>query len=129
MSGDNPRPCRRVAQVALRGWTETKRHCRTRRDGRGRRARDVEPHPGGLAPLHRAQGETSGRWVMSEAQQLIDAYLDGELTSEEQGRFAEWLAADAEHIRQFVRESHIHRQIREVMLARPYRAYGLSENR
>ena len=64
---------------------------------------------------------------MSEEPQLIDAYLDGELTSEEEGRFTEWLAADAEHVRQFVRETHVHRQIREVMLARPYRAYGLSE--
>ena len=65
---------------------------------------------------------------MSEEPQLIDAYLEGELTSEEEGRFAEWLAADAEHVRQFVRETYIHRQIRELMLARPYRACGLAED-
>jgi ferric-dicitrate binding protein FerR (iron transport regulator) len=65
---------------------------------------------------------------MSEEQQLIDAYMDSELTSEDEVGLAEWLAADDEHVRQFVRETYLHRQIREVMLARPYRAYGLSED-
>ena len=64
---------------------------------------------------------------MSKEQQLIESYLDGELTADEEGRLTEWLATDAEHVHQFVRETHLHRQIREVMLARPYRAYGLSE--
>lgn len=64
---------------------------------------------------------------MKPEPQLLDRYLDGELTPEEQGLLAEWLAADAEHIRQFVRETSLHRQIRETMLARPYHAYGRSE--
>lgn len=64
---------------------------------------------------------------MKEESQLLDRYLDGELTPDEERRLAEWLAADAEHVRQFVRETSLHRQIRETMLARPYRAYGLSE--
>lgn len=64
---------------------------------------------------------------MKAEQPLVDRYLDGEITPEEQGRLAEWLAADAEHVRQFVRETSLHRQIRETMLARPYHAVGLSE--
>src|SRR2546427_13240127 len=64
---------------------------------------------------------------MSKEQQLIDSYLDGELTADEEGRLTEWLAAEPEHVHQFVRETHLHRQIREGMLACPYRAYGLSE--
>jgi ferric-dicitrate binding protein FerR (iron transport regulator) len=64
---------------------------------------------------------------MSEERQLIDEYLDGGLTSEENDRLTKWLAADAEHIRQFVRETHLHREIREVMLARPYHDCGLAD--
>ena len=64
---------------------------------------------------------------MKDEQPLVDLYLDGELTPEEQARLTEWLAADAEHVRQFVRETSLHRQIRETMLARPYHAVGLSE--
>jgi hypothetical protein len=64
---------------------------------------------------------------MKQEQQLLDSYLDGELTPDEQARLAEWLAADAAHVRQFVRETSLHRQIRESMLARPYHAYGRSE--
>lgn len=64
---------------------------------------------------------------MKAEQPLVDRYLDGELTLEEQDCLAEWLAADAEHIRQFVRETSLHRHIRDAMLARPYRAIGLAE--
>src|SRR5947208_3405946 len=41
---------------------------------------------------------------MNDERQLIDGYLDGELTRDDESRLAEWLAADGEHVRQFVRE-------------------------
>ncbi|PYJ95733.1 MAG: hypothetical protein DME23_22935 [Verrucomicrobia bacterium] len=59
---------------------------------------------------------------MNDEPQLIDGYLDGELTADEERRLAEWLAADREHVRQFVRETYLHRKIRETMLARQFRA-------
>ena len=57
---------------------------------------------------------------MNDDRQLIDGYLDGELTADAERHLAEWLAADREHIRQFVRETQLHRQIREAMLARQF---------
>jgi hypothetical protein len=54
--------------------------------------------------------------------ELIDRYLDGELTADEETRLANWLAADVEHVRMFVREAHLHRQLRDIMLAQQYHA-------
>src|SRR6266516_1011624 len=63
---------------------------------------------------------------MNEERQLIDGYLDGELTRDDERRLAEWLAADREHVCQFVRETQLHRQIRETMLARRFQADTLA---
>ena len=63
---------------------------------------------------------------MNDERQLIDGYLDGELTRDDESRLAEWLAADGEHVRQFVREIQLHRQIRETMLARQFQADTLA---
>ena len=57
---------------------------------------------------------------MKDERQLIDRYVDGDLTLEEERRLAGWLTADGEHIREFVRETHLHRQLREAILARPF---------
>jgi len=57
---------------------------------------------------------------MKDAPLLIEDYLDGDLTSDEEERLADWLAADPDHVRQFVRATHLHRQIRETMLARRF---------
>ena len=54
---------------------------------------------------------------MNDPQQLIDSYLDGELTTDQETRLTDWLTADRDHMRGFVREAHLHRQLREVMLA------------
>jgi len=63
---------------------------------------------------------------MNDEWQLIDGYLDGELTADEERRLAEWLAADREHIRQFVRETQLHRQLRDTMLARQFQTDALA---
>jgi FecR protein len=57
---------------------------------------------------------------MNDHQELIDSYLDGELTAEQETRLADWLAADRENMRLFVREAHLHRQLRDIMLAQSY---------
>ncbi|PYI82376.1 MAG: hypothetical protein DME26_17850, partial [Verrucomicrobia bacterium] len=59
---------------------------------------------------------------MNDERELIDAYLDGDLTADEEGRLAAWLAADTDRVRQFVRETHLHRQLREAMLARQFQS-------
>src|SRR5205814_1816118 len=100
------RPRQRVAQAAIRGRAATERHCRTRRHGSCCRARDVESDTSGVAGVHRAQAENPECPAMNKEQQLIDDYLDGELSPDEEGRLTEWLAADTEHVRLFVRETH-----------------------
>lgn len=59
---------------------------------------------------------------MSGNHELIDKFLDDELTAEEETRLADWLAADPGHMRVFVRETHLHRQLREIMLADSFQA-------
>ena len=39
---------------------------------------------------------------------LLDSYFDGDLTSEEKQQLEDWLLADAEHVRVFVEEAHLH---------------------
>ena len=63
---------------------------------------------------------------MNDERQPIDGYLDGELTRDDESRLAEWLAADREHLRQFVRETQLHRQLRETMLARQFQTDALA---
>jgi hypothetical protein len=63
---------------------------------------------------------------MNDERQLIDGYLDEELTRDEERRLAEWLAADSEHVRQFVRDAQLHRQIRDAMLARQVQTDALA---
>jgi hypothetical protein len=59
---------------------------------------------------------------MNGDHELIDTYLDGELTAEEESRLADWLAADPGNMRAFVLETHLHRQLREIMLAESFQA-------
>lgn len=59
---------------------------------------------------------------MNDEHELIDAYLDGELTPDGERQLARWLAVDSENVRDFVREAQLHRQIREAMLARQFQA-------
>jgi ferric-dicitrate binding protein FerR (iron transport regulator) len=63
---------------------------------------------------------------MIDRRHLLDDYLDGELAPADEQHLAEWLSADAEHVRQFVRETHLNRQLREVMLARVYEVAGVA---
>jgi len=63
---------------------------------------------------------------MNDERQLIDGYLDEELTRDEERRLAEWLAANREHVRQFVRDAQLHRQIRDTMLARQMQTDALA---
>ena len=57
---------------------------------------------------------------MNDNQELIEIYLDGELTTEQEKLLADWLTADREHMRCFVRETHLHRQLRDIMLAQSF---------
>jgi len=57
---------------------------------------------------------------MNDPQELIDSYLDGELTTEQEKRLADWLTADREHMRRFVREAHLQRQLRDILLAQSF---------
>ena len=59
-------------------------------------------------------------------QELIDDYLDSEMSAEQESQLANWLAADREHMRLFVREAHLHRQLREIMLAQAFQAKASS---
>jgi len=55
---------------------------------------------------------------VNDGRRLIDDYLDGEMTPETEKQLVEWLAADPEHVRMFVRESHAHRSLRDLLVAR-----------
>jgi hypothetical protein len=59
---------------------------------------------------------------MNDGHELIDSYLDDELTSDEEARLADWLSADRDNMRAFVRSAHLHRQLRSIMLAHPFHA-------
>jgi ferric-dicitrate binding protein FerR (iron transport regulator) len=54
---------------------------------------------------------------VSDIDQLISAQLDGELDEDGHRRLEEWLAADPEHRRRFLRQSIEHRALRERLLA------------
>jgi hypothetical protein len=51
------------------------------------------------------------------SQKLLDAYLDGEMTPEMEQEFVSWLRQDRENVRRFVRITHLHRGIRDLLLA------------
>lgn len=55
---------------------------------------------------------------MSDPTALIEAYLDEELRSEEEQELLDWLASDPEHQRAFVRETHLHHELRSALLCR-----------
>jgi ferric-dicitrate binding protein FerR (iron transport regulator) len=66
--------------------------------------------------------------VTGDPRELIDAYLDGELTPEGEAELAAWLAADREHLRRFVFETHAHRQLRDLLVSQGIReGLGASE--
>ena len=46
---------------------------------------------------------------MNEPWQLLEGYFEDDLTAAEQSQLRDWLLADAEHVRLFVREAHLHR--------------------
>lgn len=54
---------------------------------------------------------------MKDMRELLDAYLDGELTPGEQRQLQAWLLADRENARQFARETHAHQTLRESFAA------------
>jgi tetratricopeptide (TPR) repeat protein len=49
--------------------------------------------------------------------ELVEAFLDGELSSGNESELAEWLNADPENLRSLVREAHLHHQLRQLHLA------------
>src|SRR5437867_2767534 len=119
-------PRGRIAAAALRGIAQTQCDGGARGHGGCGGARDAEPHACHIARVYRAQIEIAEGPAMNDEWQLIDGYLDGERTADEQRRLAEWLAADREHIRQFVRETQLHRQLRETMLASQFQTDALA---
>jgi ferric-dicitrate binding protein FerR (iron transport regulator) len=50
--------------------------------------------------------------------ELIQAWLDGEATPEQQAQLGEWLKLDRANVQLFVREAHMHRALREMSLAK-----------
>ena len=54
--------------------------------------------------------------------ELLDAYLNGEATPEGEERLAEWLQADPENLRTFVRETALHGAMRDLVVARSVQA-------
>src|SRR5262245_51604261 len=55
---------------------------------------------------------------------LFDAYLDDALTPDENHELQRWLAADRQHIRQFVFAVHQHRALRSQALGRRAETFG-----
>ncbi len=53
--------------------------------------------------------------------ELIDAFLDGELTPEQELELRAWLRDKPEHARIFVRETHLHHQIGSILSTDPAR--------
>jgi hypothetical protein len=56
---------------------------------------------------------------------LIDSYLDGELTTEDAAALRAWLQADPARVDAMVRQSHLHWQLREAMVAERSRTEAL----
>jgi WD40 repeat protein len=59
---------------------------------------------------------------MTDPRQLIHAYLDGDLTPEQETELRAWLEADRENVRTFVRETHAHRLLRDIIVAQAVQA-------
>ena len=51
---------------------------------------------------------------MKRDARLLDAYLDGEASDEDQERLAEWLRADPENVRSFVQRTFQSRAISRI---------------
>jgi hypothetical protein len=54
---------------------------------------------------------------MKNHRALLDAYLDGYITPQQEQQLMEWLSRDPEHVRIFVRETHAHGVMRDVALS------------
>ena len=59
---------------------------------------------------------------MSGRNELLDAYLNGEATPEGEDRLTEWLQADPENVRTFVRETALQGAMRDPIVARSVQA-------
>ena len=59
---------------------------------------------------------------MNDDMGLIHRYLDGELTKQEAEEFAQWLRQERANLRLFVQESHLHKQLRDQLVARAVRS-------
>jgi ferric-dicitrate binding protein FerR (iron transport regulator) len=55
---------------------------------------------------------------MNHPLSLIHRYLDGELAEDEAKALAEWLRKDRANVRLFVQESHLHKQLRDQLVAK-----------
>jgi hypothetical protein len=55
---------------------------------------------------------------MRDPSELASAYFDDQLSDEDLVDFQKWMAADADHVRQFVRESLVHSRIRDLLQQR-----------
>ncbi|MBN1672602.1 MAG: FecR domain-containing protein [Kiritimatiellae bacterium] len=56
---------------------------------------------------------------MTQRPQFLEAYLDGEMTPEKELQLLDWLAAAPANVRLFVRETHMHRTLRDALAAMP----------
>lgn len=62
---------------------------------------------------------------MNDPSRLIECYLDDELTAEDAAALQAWLKADPAHVDALVRQSHLHWQLREAMVAERSRKAAL----
>ena len=56
--------------------------------------------------------------MMRDPSELISGYFDDQLSDGELGELQQWMAADADHLRQFVRQSLVHSRIRDLLQQR-----------
>jgi hypothetical protein len=55
---------------------------------------------------------------MNSEKNIVDAYLDGEMTPETERQLIEWLASDRENIRHFVIATHEHKIMRDIIFSK-----------
>ena len=55
---------------------------------------------------------------MRDPSELASAYFDDQLSDGELAALQQWMAVDADHLRQFVRESLVHSRIRDLLQQR-----------
>src|SRR4029079_9887411 len=98
--------------------TQAQRDCRAPELGGDPRAGNVKPSPQNPARLYRPQNSTGRPEGMNAPWHCIDAFLDGELTPALEAELRDWLIADRDHLRVFVRETPLPRSVRTELLAR-----------